>query len=299
MQEEKIRLGGIPRDLFDQLIPKLAPYQVALFGVRAPESQAPFSYIGSGVLVTRGDVPYLLTAGHVWDQLAYFKEIGLGISQTLHDTRIHRDEVVPFMAYDRANVEWGPDIAFLRLSDKAVDTIGAEKKYHPVDPGRAGRDIPEPDETAGIIAVIGAPAESSSIGLQTAALHAGPWVGGIERYEIRDGFDYFDLGVDVGSPDMPSSFGGISGGPAWQVVLYRSRSGEHLVWKAPPQLIGIVLSESKPEGGRRIVRCHGPRAIYVEGPRLAGIIGQSHRSTSRRRRPRRTTGAPRNPPRQS
>jgi hypothetical protein len=270
MQENEIRLGEVPQHLFDELIVNISPYQVALLGVAHLGTEPTITYVGSGVLVRRRDIAYILTAGHVWDEIARFKEIGLGIKETFHDTRIDRDEVAPHVAYNRADTDWGPDIAFLELSVRAIDAIGTKKRYYLLDPGAEHQAVPKPDETAGVIAVVGAPTAASSIGRQTAALHAGPWIGGIEQSHERNGFDYFDIGVDAG--ELPFSFGGISGGPAWQLFLHRSHPGDPLVWKAPPQLIGIVLSQSEPAGGRRIVRCHGPRAIYIEGPRSVGVV---------------------------
>lgn len=271
MNEDSIRLGDLPQPLLDELTPQLKQYQVALLGIRRRSQEDPISYIGSGGFIERRRNRYLLTAAHVWEGLARFEEIGLCIRESVHDTMISRDDIVPYVVYDRSNRDWGPDIAFLKLSQRAIGVIGEERRYLALDGKLEAQTVPKPDPSSGVIAVVGAPAQASDIGRQTAALHAGPWIGGIEACHDRNGFDYFDIGADIGSGQLPEFFGGISGGPAWQVFLQRSRTEGGFTWKGAPDLLGIVLSQSRPERGKCIVRCHGPKSIYLEGPRLAGV----------------------------
>lgn len=266
--EDQIRLRDVPQQLLDELIGAVASYQVGLIGVCARNQETSISNVGSAVLVARHGTRYILTAAHVWEQVAHFAEIGLCIEQSVHDTAIRRDDIVAHVAYDRDDVNWGPDIAFLELSERAIDVMGPGKNYVALE-ASSGR-LPSPDATAGVVAVVGAPTAASTIRRQTAALHAGPWVGGIEKYHDQDELDYFDIGVDM--VDLPlESLGGISGGPVWQMFLSRAGPDRSLSWKGVPELLGIVLSESEPEGGRRIVRCHGPKTIYVGGPLLVGL----------------------------
>ena len=80
------------------------------------------------------------------------------------------------------------------------------------------------------------------------------------EYE-KDGYDYIELDVEYkDTEDLPISFGGISGGGAWQVVL-RGPSVEQL---QPARYLyrGVPIYQSKLINRKRTVTCHGRRSIY-------------------------------------
>jgi hypothetical protein len=267
MEEGQIRLGDLPQALLDSLIPILAPYQVALLGVSRSDRGDAIDYSGSGIFVEMRGARYLLTAAHVWMELAKFEEIGLCIRETIHDLTINCADVVPHLI-SRRSVEWGPDIAYLDLSQRVVEQVLGDRKFLDM---RSGGAHPTPDLENGVIAVVGAPAESSVIDRQRAGLSVGPWIGVIEKYHHNGRFDYFDIRVDAASADLPGFFGGVSGGPVWQTFLNRSPTDGKFSWKEPCQLLGIVIKQFDLGNGERFIRCHGPQSIYDKGPIAAGI----------------------------
>jgi hypothetical protein len=62
------------------------------------------------------------------------------------------------------------------------------------------------------------------------------------------------------SPDIPQSFGGVSGGGLWQIPLIKSLEGN--IEPKEYILSGVVFYETGREGLYQSVRCHGRTSIY-------------------------------------
>lgn len=78
---------------------------------------------------------------------------------------------------------------------------------------------------------------------------------------MNDGFDYLELRVhyNVGQ-DIPSTFGGLSGGGLWQAKLRKSAKGELCV----EELIysGVIFYESAILDEMRRLKCHGRVSVH-------------------------------------
>jgi hypothetical protein len=104
-------------------------------------------------------------------------------------------------------------------------------------------------------------------------------VHGHERYSLIKGFqnlsgecspepavivgehDYFAVPVSYGGRSVaPKSFGGMSGGGLWQVLLTRDENGN--LRHKPPLLSGVVFYQECDREGSLAVKCHGRVSVY-------------------------------------
>ncbi len=84
---------------------------------------------------------------------------------------------------------------------------------------------------------------------------------GVRQTHWRNGYDYLDLSAKLELPDVPSSFGGVSGGGLWEVGLSMTKSGT-ISWDGKRQFRGVAFWQSSPCNGRRVIRCQGPLSIF-------------------------------------
>ena len=78
----------------------------------------------------------------------------------------------------------------------------------------------------------------------------------------HNGFDYLDLGADLRSPGVPSSFGGVSGGGLWEIKLTMSGDTKEIHWDGKRYFRGVAYWQSDGSTNRRVIRCHGSKSIY-------------------------------------
>lgn len=89
--------------------------------------------------------------------------------------------------------------------------------------------------------------------LQISGRFVGPYV------VTHDQYDYFDFEVDSSSADMPKSWGGMSGGGLWRVLVYRSLDTGKIDWAQ--RLRGVIFWQSALNNGFRVLRSHGQQSI--------------------------------------
>jgi hypothetical protein len=81
------------------------------------------------------------------------------------------------------------------------------------------------------------------------------------KYWIEDEFDYLELNVSYENrDDLPITFGGLSGGGIWRVVLNRLNDGK--ISYSDPLLIGVAFYETSIVNKKRSIIGHGWRSIY-------------------------------------
>jgi len=153
------------------------------------------------------------------------------------------------------------------LPPSKVATIKAgQGVFYNLDKRRDAALANEPDINMGLWVLMGAPAASAELTPTHAALE---FMGGfttVHEVHTRDGFDYLDVGADLSIPDVPPTFGGVSGGGLWQVLMKRATTGEFSWEHKGLNLEGLAFYEFPPADGRRIIRCHGRRTIYGAMP---------------------------------
>lgn len=73
----------------------------------------------------------------------------------------------------------------------------------------------------------------------------------------RDNHDYIELSS---KRYIPKSFGGVSGGGVWQVIMQDQPEGGVKILEI--MLSGLAFYESARKNDKRIIRCHGKKSIY-------------------------------------
>jgi hypothetical protein len=77
-------------------------------------------------------------------------------------------------------------------------------------------------------------------------------------------YDLLDFEV-TGGPgfDLPSSFGGASGGALWRFYYVMKDNVPTVVDR---RLIGVLFYQSLSSEGKRVISCHGPTSVYSAVP---------------------------------
>jgi hypothetical protein len=87
--------------------------------------------------------------------------------------------------------------------------------------------------------------------------------GGISNYSVSNEFDYFDFDVFYNErTQSPHSFGGVSGGGLWQVLIAQDENGQVLLKETI--LSGVAFYQSPLVDKKRIIKCHGRQSIYKQ-----------------------------------
>jgi hypothetical protein len=117
-------------------------------------------------------------------------------------------------------------------------------------------------------AAIGAPAEQSRFGPKEAVLRLTLFDSWTAQACERDGFDYLDVAFDhERRPDLPRSYGGISGSGLWQIPITTSASGS-ISWTRSVRLEGVAFFQKPTSAQQDVIRCHGRKSILRDQRQL-------------------------------
>lgn len=243
-----------PLQLLDEIREKLWTFSVAVFGV---DGARPV-YRGTATCVAAGGVSYLLTAAYVWKALQ-----GDCFALSLEADRllipIQRDFVEARLLSGSGPAEWGPDLALIRLPDLIASDVRQLKAFYDLDRRRPESAV-VPDQHD-LWAAIGAPAEQSRFEPKEAVLRLTLFDSWTAQVCERDGFDYFDVAFDhERRPNLPRSYGGISGSGLWQIPITTSANG-WISWKRSVRLGGVAFFQKPTSGQQDLIRCHGSKSI--------------------------------------
>lgn len=230
------------------------------------------SLIGSGTFITVGNIAGILTAEHVVTPLddASFsgspKFLGLVIQKQIHKYTIERNHIRIHKIAKGTDDSEGPDLAFIGIPLAKQGTLRAEKSFYDLQRDRNRMLSSPPKLNLGVWAICGAPEVEtingkSTQGLKLKGFKSNCFFGGVSRtYDIGK-FDYLEIQARYDfHPDLPESFGGISGGGVWQIPLVKNSNGE-----IKPQeylLSGIVFYQTEKSDSRRLLKCHSRKSIY-------------------------------------
>jgi hypothetical protein len=265
LSEIEAMLRAHEEGLCSSIMRSLGSSAVTLFGVFDEKGKDRLELVGSGTLVLCGESHYILTAAHVWEKVLK-SAVKVGITMTDNIDHQHLTDVAAIIPTtlplnDAGWNEWGPDLAMLRIPPERV---GGIKAYHVFE------DVQAPPRLLGVDClecwfVMGTPKElgvftQSHADVQTLMCSADP-----QPHECGE-HDYFDLLLDTNALNMPKSFGGLSGGGLWRVMVYCSPTTGKVDWAQ--RLKGVAFWEFPPENSHRAIRCHGPKSIAA----LAGLV---------------------------
>lgn len=233
-------------------------------------NQGKLGALGSGVLVSVGDVRGVLTCGHVFESIFARDAVGLCIftndKTRLQNAQLHKKDIGIYECLYQGESPEGPDIAFFEIANPSLfdslaaatmvfDLVGGKSKYKTVTagddkkiyvvPGILGEWTGTVDFEAGM-----------SLEVEGLSLVVSP-----RDPRSNKGYDLLTL---VPSYDelvsAPASYGGLSGSGLWEILVREDRSGDYEF--SSRKLSGVVFWE-KPEGENDlIVFCHGPKSIY-------------------------------------
>ena len=273
-----ILLKDIPQRVLDEVMMSLKNYLVAVYVMLQEKPQPRLRAIGSGTLVEIEGGHYVLTAAHVWYETREADQIGLVLTDHQTSFAIPRDSISVKQLWNGEMAEWGPDIALLKLPKPSISTIEAHKSF--LNLRRQKDDLASfpPATENGLWAITGMVGESTEIrrypekGIIEGHLQGNAFFSSIHKVCERTDYDYFDLEADLGLVDVPSTFGGVSGGGLWDVRLVMSKSKE-VVWDQKRHFRGLAFWQTESSDSRRMIRCHGPKSIYDKAWQL---ISNSH-----------------------
>lgn len=273
--EERLHVSDFPKDVHDEVAEKLKHYSVAITRIEVNGRREGSCFIGSGTLATVNGLPCILTADHVLaklrpeDKIGLFSDFDGGLRRHAFDQQ-HAQAVR--LASGSVDAD-GPDLGVIILPDAGIGMLRAEKSFFNVDSRIARFSSNYPEIKNGMWFNFGVLGEGAAdLGSQGAFEQVtGHWgmcgVSANPNVSHRAGFEYLDSRVpyDGMAKDIPSTFGGMSGGGFWQVLLKRDTSGKII----PVEYIlsGITFYESDIENGQRLLRSHGRDAIYEYIPK--------------------------------
>ena len=171
----------------------------------------------------------------------------------------------------RKNSEYGPDLAIVVLPPSGkLQEIQARRSFYPLA-SKTEEKKAQALEDVGFMAFCGFPGATrleheAALGFSKVVELGGfAFITGRERYEEREPWDYFELGVKGDEVvDIGHSFGGVSGGGVWQVPVYRKKGdpeGSEYYKRMTFAGVAFCEEEHRPEEDF-FVRTHGPKSIY-------------------------------------
>ena len=217
-------------------------------------------YKGTATCIASSKAEYLLTAAHVWQELRG-ERFALSLEADRLLVPIWQSLVEPLVLSASEFGEWGPDLALIRLPDLVARDIRQVKAFYNVDRRRPSSEE-RPEYESGLWAVLGAPGEQSEFGEKEAILKISLFASVVASAQIRDGFDYVDLSYfHEDRPDLPRSYGGISGSGLWRLPISRTESGA-VTWNGAVQLEGVAFYQKPVSAIEGVIRCHGRASVH-------------------------------------
>jgi len=268
-----VRLGDLPEAVTNRIVEATGDYIVPLIINDIP--------LGSGTLVEIDGHYGVLTAEHV---VRHPNRPDLHLNNLSHDgpkllvppAEYPGGEPIESFALrvissNRHNDEYGPDLAFITLPDSPLlRELRARRSFYPLANDVDGK-ISDSLQDSGFVAFCGFPASQNierqpSYGFsEVKQLRGFAFMTGPDKYEERDSWDYFELGVDRAEvADIGDSFGGVSGGGIWRIPVFRRRGepdGSEFFEKMTYAGIAFYEENHLPDG-RFFVRAHGPKSVY-------------------------------------
>jgi hypothetical protein len=259
--ESQLRGAG---DLRERIARRLGSSGTALLALSPNEVKA----VGSGSFVFLENAHYILTAAHVWNELQAAPEVGITVTDNIdHRFGIPTSAINP-TTLQPENLdwnEWGPDLALLRIPAEQVGGIKAFQVFEHITapPKHLKVDCLEAWVAMGAPGALGklspTHAELQILGLL------------VEPKSVEHGqYDYFDFKMTSSAPDIPTTWGGMSGGGLWRVLVYHSPETGKIDWAQ--RLWGVIYWQFPLDNGYRTVRSHGRQSILT----IANLILPSH-----------------------
>src|SRR5262249_4413642 len=154
----------------------------------------------------------------VWSTLQSFDRLALTLRENEpHCFTIPLEHITAHSLGPGQPPEWGPDLCFVRIPDNYIGTIKTSRVFYNLA-SRKESALAEPvDYNFGLWVLMGVPAVESVLTETFADLKFFGGISNVYAVHERDGFDFIDVRINL-HLDLPSTFGGMSGGGLWQVI---------------------------------------------------------------------------------
>jgi hypothetical protein len=225
--------------------------------------------VGSGSLVSIGNVHGILTAAHVIDALPGKGLVGIVLDLTTRGYRRFTIEMSHIEKIKIPNQEFGPDgpdLGFLRLPPDKVSALKATNAFYNLSLRREeilNGKIPSKyyvDQITGVLAVLTMDVPSDNPRTHTTDFRVVFCDGRVKSREEVGGFDLLSFEVTSNSEiELPSDFGGVSGGALWRFYFEMKEEKPIPIKK---YLYGVPFYQSQPDQKPKMITCHDPKSIY-------------------------------------
>lgn len=266
MVAEVIPLAELPSTLLADAIASIAPYCVGLCQSGESTKSGMPQLFGSGTLVRVGKCHAILTAEHVVRELPTSGRLGLLLGPSRQDFTVDIQGLT-YLRIARGKVDQtGPDLGAIVLSSTLYGAIGSKKLFWDLNRDREELLRIPPDRQTGFWFVNGFPdSERSNVPHEDGRGDVVRYlnlsgVGAPDEPTLDGEHDYYRFPVKPANlPDIPSSFGGMSGGGLWQFQIRRDKSGKLVI--VPPLFSGVVFYQVRAANECALI-CHGRKSVY-------------------------------------
>lgn len=262
-----VSVDDIPQSVLEDVRLEIQHYLVPLLVGSRDNPKHPVDLAGSGTLVELASRHYILTADHVWNkaQVQGWEEVGLMLADGA-PLGIERKLIAAKRLTAGSHSRWGPDLALLEIPPNLVGAIRARKSFLNLARRRSMLPSHPPQTEKSLWTVMGLVGQKSSVELVDAGRTAIATVRGEAFFgvtctaEQRGDFDYLTVYAKTTLRDVPTSFGGISGGGLWQVTL--KMKGDSIISQGQHHFRGVAFWEEPEPPDHIAIRCHGPHSIF-------------------------------------
>lgn len=268
MSNDKIiQCGDIPHILIQEMIDVLQHFTLGFYKtVPTANGNEPF-LLGSGTLISCNGKYGILTAHHVIEALPKTGRLGVILEKNQINESLDTGGL-QFVPIERGRIDAeGPDLGLIILSEILASTIAAKKSFFALDEHISHLSKDEIDFSnelwlsQGFIDERTVTLEAPERNCMVRQFYNLCGLGQPTRHYFKDPYDYveFPYQKETGH-NVPSSFGGTSGGAFWQIPLRQSSIGE--VTFGPPCLRGVIFYQEWSDLNNGLLRGHGPKSIY-------------------------------------
>lgn len=275
-EPRRMKISDLPKEFHLMIARDITQHSTGLAGAKESAGRPLLAFYGSGTFVRVDSRHFILTAAHVWESIERDPPLELRLPLTSFPSKIG----FPFKALKGVYVgvkppdwnEWGPDLAFIEIPAEYLGTIQARRTFYNLSRRRPEALQGIPDVKCGAWAVVGTPEKISRIEPRRLALEERVAFSGPTERRESGGYDYIDVTVDdVAVPNLPTTFGGVSGGGLWHIPLAFDEETGRIGYGRNLELEGVAFWEIRVSAGRRAIRCHGRHSIYRQGFAALGL----------------------------
>lgn len=251
-------------ELLERISLQLSKYTIGLIRYRQNESHA--DLLGSGLLVNFDDkYKGVLTAGHVGDLVKGEIDLGFVLSQNDHNCSLKVKNINLSILYRKNNIDFGPDIAFLKISDiDCQKFLKPIMSFYPINRKSFEDEDRINNSNVSTWFISGFPGERVKTATSNSFdvfydLHGLCGAVKYNRYLTKDKYSYIEIEVDYLNNVSPESFGGMSGGGIWKIPL-KFRENEFII--CDYILTGVIFYQSEVMKNRRRIRGHSIKDVF-------------------------------------